>query len=431
MARQKISAIDAPYETDPTRIADTSTFSGGVKGLVGAAAGGIANSNLRTGRTLRKGIGDFLSIGSNEGKPFHAHWDPSLDPANAAAAPTTVQAQGPKKAAIPSVVSEAQAAEIPKPLANVAVEKSAGTPPPSPAATSAAIAQPPKVQPIGGGSGYAVVNGKRINYQDIGTSGDPLKKSGGYVMTKGNGVPAINAPADPAIGAMDREVKRIQGVQDDLNLSGIGVMSPAAARQSIAFRQGQQDLDQRGDMVSIAAEKEANEADYQNKAMAINAPLIEAKTKKELSDAAVNQFTISPEGIKQTQAKEGAKDRKEAVNRYFNLFKDRALPQEWAGKHMELAKKFAMADDPDNDYAIYFNPANPGRMGIGVSRTMFEPLINRYLQAGYPKADAMARAVGDLQRASQAKGIKLYEDIPNMDRFPKTANKPVDELGVS
>lgn len=448
MARQKIPAIDAPYETDPTRIADTSTFSGGVKGLVGAAAGGIANSNLRTGRALRKGIGDFLSIGSNEGKPFYAHWDPSLDPANTAAAQATVQTQAPKKAAIPSVVSEVQAAEIPKPLANVvqssgigalggnpevnaAVEKSAGTPPPSPAATSAAIVQPPKVQPIDGGSGYAVVDGKRINYQDIGASGDPLKTGGGYVMTKGNGVPAINAPADPAIGAMDREVKRIQGVQDDLNLSGIGVMSPAAARQSIAFRQGQQDLDQRGDMVSIAAEKEANEADYQNKALAINAPLIEAKTKKELSDAAVNQFAISPEGIKQTQAKEGAKDRKEAVNRYFNLFKDRALPQEWAGKHMELAKKFAMADDPDNDYAIYFNPANPGRMGIGVSRTMFEPLINRYLQAGYPKADAMARAVGDLQRASQAKGIKLYEDIPNMDRFPKTANKPVDELGVS
>lgn len=331
MARQKISAIDAPYETDPTRIANTSTFSGGVKGLVGAAAGGIANSNLRTGRAMRKGIGDFLSIGSNEGKPFHAHGDPSLDPANAAAAPATVQAQGPKKAATPSVVSEAQAAEIPKPLANVvqssgigalggnpevnaAVEKSAGTPPPSPAATSAATAQPPKVQPIDGGSGYAVVNGKRINYQDIGASGDPLKKSGGYVMTKG--VSAIDAPADPNIGAADREynreVRQAQTVQDQLNLSGIGVMSPAAARQSIAFRQGQQELDQRGAMVDIAAQREANDADYQNKALAINAPLIEAKAKKELSDAAVNQFAISPEGIRKSQEKQLASERKDA-----------------------------------------------------------------------------------------------------------------------
>jgi hypothetical protein len=445
--RQRVRAIGVPYETDPAKIADISSIGGAIKGLYGAGLGKVANTTVSAGRGIKNAVLDFTSIGSNVDKPFYAHWDPSLDPANAAAAPATVQAQGPKKTAIPSVVSEAQAAEIPKPLANVvqtsgigalggnpevnaAVEKSAGTPPPSPAATSVPTAQPPKVQPIDGGSGYAVVDGKRINYRDIGASGDPLKKSGGYVMTNGKGVPAIDAPADPNIGAMDREVKRIQGVQDDLNLSGIGVMNPSAARQSIAFRQGQQDLDQRGDMVDIAAQREANDADYQNKTLAINAPLIEAKTKKELSDAAVNQFAISPEGTKQARAKEGAKDRKEAVNKYFNLFKDRALPQEWAGKHMDLAKKFAMADDPDNDYAIYFNPANPGRMGIGVSRTMFEPLINRYLQAGYPKADAMARAFGDLQRASQAKGIKLYEDIPNMDRFPKTANKPVDEQGV-
>jgi hypothetical protein len=440
---RRIPAIGDLYETDPTKIADTSTFVGGVKGLVSAAAGGIANSNLATGRALRKGIGDFASIGSNADKPFMAHWDPALDPTNTAAAAAKNQTPAAVKPKPVPIVSEAQAGEIPKPVVDIgasamlgaaggaqpvsaALEKSVGTPPVQ-TQTASPTATPNKAQPIDGGSGYAVVDGKRINYRDIGGTGDPLRKSGGYVMAKS--VPGIGeTPADPSIGAMDREVKRIQGVQDDLNLSGIGVMSPDAARKSIMSRQGQQDLDQRGDLVSIAAQKEANDADYKNRALAINAPLIEAQAKNNLAEARAKEFAVSPAGVKQALAKEGAKDNKDAVMKYFDLFKGRSLPQQWAGKHMELAKKFAMSDDPSNDYGIFFNRDTPNRGGIGVSRKLFLPIVQEYQRKGFSEGDAMARAVGYLQSLEKTQG-KLYEDIPNMDRFVHTDNKPQD-VGV-
>lgn len=113
--------------------------------------------------------------------------------------------------------------------------------------------------------GAAIVDGKRINYADIGTKADPLSRSGGYVMagpaagglSVGNGT-----PADPNVGAADREydrqVRQAQTVQDQLNLSGIGVMDPDAARQSIMARQSQQNLDQRGaaDMAEIGLKGE-------------------------------------------------------------------------------------------------------------------------------------------------------------------------------
>lgn len=282
---------------------------------------------------------------------------------------------------------------------------------------AASTSQAAPVQPIDGGSGFAMVDGKRINYKNISATGGPAKTG---VAT----IPAIEAtPADPAIGAMDREVKRIQGVQDQANLAGIGVMSPRAAARDITFRQTQQEIDQRG-------QRDAARTDTENKALAINAPLIDAQAKKHLSDAAVNEFAISPEGVQQAQSKEGAKDQKEAVTRYFDLFKERALPQDWSGKHMDLAKKYALSDDQGNDYQLYFHPNQRHRMGIGTSRKLFEPLLNRHLQAGHSKGDAMALAFGDLQRLSQERGQRMYEDIPNMDAFPKTSNKPADQLGV-
>jgi hypothetical protein len=343
-----------------------------------------------------------------------------------------VKQKGGVKSALNSIYGDAAAASPPAaaaPVTNV-TQVGAGTPPP---AAQTASAQPAKAQPIDGGSGFAVVDGKRINYQDIGATGDPLKKSGGYVMTKA--VPGIgDIPSDPNVGAADREynrqVQQARTTQDQLNLSGIGVMDPGAAVRDIAFRQGQQDLDQRGEAVNIAGQKEASEADYRNRVLAINAPLIGANTQKALSDAAVNQFAISPEGVKQAQAKEGLKDRKDAVTKYFNLFKDRSLPQDWAGKHMEIAKKYAMADDPSNDYSIRFNPASPNKMGIGVSKKLFDPMVQDYLKKGYSEGDAMARAFGDLQGLQKSRGEQLYENIPNMDRFPKTGNKPENELGV-
>jgi len=339
------------------------------------------------------------------------------------------------------IMSSAQAAEIPKPLGtspklsrmsngqlpgNYVAEKggvnnaldsimNAESSQPKPLGTSPEAA-PTKTTPSDTGAGFAIVDGRRINYSDIGTSRDPLKKNGGFAMA--GSVPGIGEiPADPAIGAMEREVRRIQGVQDEANLAGIGYMQPKAARRSIAFRQHQQDLDQRGDLVAIAAQKEANDTDYKNRALAINAPLIEAQAANNLAEGRAKEFAISPEGVKQAQSKGEAADYKENVNRYFNMVKERNLPQSWAGKHMEIAKKYANADDPANDYGIFFNPDTPDSMGIGTSKKLFLPILQDYMKKGYSQGDAMARAFRYLQGLEKTKG-KLYEDVPNIHRLP-------------
>jgi hypothetical protein len=117
---------------------------------------------------------------------------------------------------------------------------------PAPAATSTSTAG---TSPTDTGVGFAIIDGKRINYGDIGTSRDPLKNSGGFVMA--NRVQGIgDTQTDPAIGAMDREIKRIQGVQDEANLSGIGYMRPKAARKAIALRQNQQQISQQGEIAA-------------------------------------------------------------------------------------------------------------------------------------------------------------------------------------
>jgi hypothetical protein len=124
----------------------------------------------------------------------------------------------------------------------------------------------------------------------------------------------------------------------------------------------------------------------------------------------------------------GLKDTKDLVKTYYEHFKDMDLPLSWSGKQMDLAKKFAMAEDPNRDYGIYYNPASPDRMGIGAKRTDFEPLRNSYLNAGYPPGDAYARAFADLHAAGQSKGMPLFDDIPNMERFRKKDVKPIEAM---
>lgn len=91
---------------------------------------------------------------------------------------------------------------------------------------------------------------------------------------------------------------------------------------------------------------------------------------------------------------------------------------------MALAKKFAQAEDPNIDYGIYYNPATPNRMGIGVRKSQFEPLLQKYRQAGYPEGDAYAHAFGDLQKGGQ----RAYENIPALGRVTNRQTKPDDTV---
>lgn len=77
----------------------------------------------------------------------------------------------------------------------------------------------PAAKGIAADSGYALVDGKRINYGDIGSNRDPLNKSGGYVMTNPAAGGLSASPADPNIALADEqyqnEVARAQRVQDE------------------------------------------------------------------------------------------------------------------------------------------------------------------------------------------------------------------------
>lgn len=422
------------YETDPAKIADVSTLSGGIKGLAGSLWGKSANTGIRTARTIKRGIGDFLSMGAATGaNPIGDRlMNPRLKAEIAGDVAKLRGAPAPAPASKPSgIMSEAQAAEIPKALATTGanavlgamggepaissgIEKAANAPPkPAPAATSTSTAG---TSPTDTGVGFAIVDGKRINYGDIGTSRDPLKNSGGFVMA--NRVQGIgDTQADPAIGAMDREVKRIQGIQDEANLAGIGYMRPKAARRSIAFRQNQQDLDQRGRALDIRERSLSADDDFRNRELAVKRPLMDAQTANTIAEARAREFAISPEGLRQASAKDDSKDRKGNVERYFKMVKERNLPQSWAGKHMDIAKKYAMADDPANDYGLFFNPDTPEKMGIGTSKRLFLPILQDYMKQGYSQGDAMARAFQYLQGLEKTKG-KLYEDVPNIERLP-------------
>lgn len=68
---------------------------------------------------------------------------------------------------------------------------------------------------LSGGSGFAMVDGKRINYSDIGTKTDPLHNRGGFVISTGG--PTFD---DPNVGLAARDAQERQAA---LDAAGVGV----------------------------------------------------------------------------------------------------------------------------------------------------------------------------------------------------------------
>lgn len=291
-------------------------------------------------------------------------------------------------------------------------------------------------------NGYAIVDGKRINYADIGGKSDPLRKGGG-IVTSGNN-PTF-APPDPNVGlanqdAQDRQAnldasgvgttqtlgQRFGGIQMGRGPGGIinAVMQSKVAKDDRKRLVGDRNFDLTAENVRTdnALKQEALDLKRELLPSEIEANKAHAGYYKEAADR--SKWQTTPEGVKALKGDQAAKDRKELVNKYYDSFKNMKLPAGFEGKHMDLAKKFAMADDPDIDYGIYYNPATPGRMGIGARKSQFEPLLKKYLQMGHPEGDAYARAFGDLQRGGQGG----YEDIPALGLTFDRQTKPSDTI---
>ena len=125
----------------------------------------------------------------------------------------------------------------------------------------------PSAAPFGDSHGYAIVGGKRINYQDIGTKRDPLARNDGMVSTPEGGTVLLGNPTAyrpipqeerSARGIADltpqetlvRNNERIQSDLDTItaNMGNQydGEQKIAAAKMRIAALQGQNELLQRG-----------------------------------------------------------------------------------------------------------------------------------------------------------------------------------------
>lgn len=292
------------------------------------------------------------------------------------------------------------------------------------------------------GTGYAIVDGKRINYADIGGKNDPLRKGGGIVT---NGSTPTFAPPDPNVGLANQDA---QDRQATLNASGVGTTQTLGQRLGgikmgrgpggivNAAMQSKAAKDDRKRLVGdrnfdLTAENVRTDNALKQEALDLKRELLPSEIEANKAHAgyyreAADRFKwqTTPEGVKALKGDQAAKDRKELVNKYYDSFKNMKLPAGFEGKHMDLAKKFAMADDPDIDYGIYYNPATPGRMGIGARKSQFEPLLKKYLQMGHPEGDAYARAFGDLQRGGQGG----YENIPALGLTFDRQTKPSDTL---
>lgn len=125
----------------------------------------------------------------------------------------------------------------------------------------------PSAPPSGDSHGYAIVDGKRINYQDIGTKRDPLARNDGVVSTPEDGIMLLGnptayrpAPRDerPARGIADltpqetlaRNNERIQSdlatITANMGNQYDGEQQIAAAKMRIAALQNQNELLQKG-----------------------------------------------------------------------------------------------------------------------------------------------------------------------------------------
>ena len=83
-----------------------------------------------------------------------------------------------------------------------------------------------------GGTGFALVGGKKINYADIGTERDPLRRLGGFVMTSGGGASGV----DPVSGVAVADAATRQAA---LDASGVGTTQTLGQRlNSIARGRG-------------------------------------------------------------------------------------------------------------------------------------------------------------------------------------------------
>lgn len=136
----------------------------------------------------------------------------------------------------------------------------------------------------------------------------------------------------------------------------------------------------------------------------------------------------SPEYLEMLNQQRRQKENAEITKDIYSSIKDRVLPPGFEGKHLEIAKVLAAANDPESDVGAYYIPGKLHMQGIAAKRSVFEPLLQKYKRAGYPDENAYSYAVNDLKDLERTKRVKLSKPIPYIDRLPDRTRKAPEEL---
>lgn len=212
----------------------------------------------------------------------------------------------------------------------------------------------PSAPPSGDSHGYAIVDGKRINYQDIGTTRDPLARNDGMVSTPEGGTMLLGNPT--AYRPIPQEERSARGIADltpqetlarnneriQSDLATItanmgnqydGEQQIAAAKMRIAALQNQNELLQKGIAGDQSLEGQKYVAD-----MWLKGHQIDRKSNIDVarlySDAQIRSASLGRKNRDNAQAAAEDKARLGVRNQVINSY-------DWTGINPTTANKYA------------------------------------------------------------------------------------------
>lgn len=288
---------------------------------------------------------------------------------------------------------------------------------------------PPESKPVlGGGSGYATVGGKRINYRDIGTSKDPLHSRGGIVFSndgqQSTGGALGSQDANSLMAAQREQVSRnaqdigslmqnignsSDGFADTMRIAGIQAQSDNIQRNIADAQRSSEKAEE------LAMRKYTADLGFKGQAMETEAHIKAA----ELGN--LGRIEAAKAKVQQDAKDEGRKDFKDRASGLLKEWDKLNLPTEIRPYLSQYASIVAESEDPAGK--VFLLGANgPNRAHMALPKT-YEKVYLAWRAKGYNHNDAAARVAA---AANQA-GVGLA--VPNFQRYQTLANSRQAVLG--
>ena len=299
----------------------------------------------------------------------------------------------------------------------------------------------PSATPSSDSHGYAIVGGKRINYQDIGTTRDPLARNDGMVSTPEGGTMLLGNPTAyrpipqeerSARGIADltpqetlvRNNERIQSDLDTItaNMGNQydGEQKIAAAKMRIAALQGQNELLQRGIAGDQSLEGQKYAAD-----MGLRGHQIDRESNVDVarlySDAQIRSASLGRENRDNAQAAAEDKARLGVRNQVINSY-------DWTGISPTAANEYAAIvaqtfDEPG--YETFSDPQS--RYGDTILHPEIVKAFGPKLRAAKTSRE-YTDAIKEINRLTGGQGVH-HTSLVNTRRLPRL--KRAEDNGLS